>query len=66
MTNTKKDDRRVRALARLEAQLESGVKTSKGKNVNSQFKFDRDNAKEPLTEKDIKRINREIEILKQK
>ena len=45
--------RRKNALIRLEQQLESGVKS---------VKFE----KQPLTEHDIKRINKEILILKSK
>ena len=44
---------RKNALIRLEQQLKSGVKT---------VKFE----KQPLTESDIKRINKEIQILKSK
>lgn len=44
------------ALKRLQEQLKSGVKTVKGT-------FDK---KENLTEKDIKRINKEISILKER
>ena len=44
--------RQRQALNRLTVQLQSGVKTGE------------DGGKYPLTEKDIKRINREIEILK--
>ncbi len=46
--------RQQKALARLEAQLKSGVKTKKGTR----------NETEPLTEKDIKRIKSEIAKLK--
>lgn len=46
-------NRRKNALIRLEQQLKSGVKT---------VKFE----KQPLTESDIKRINKEIQILKSK
>jgi hypothetical protein len=48
-------DRRMGALVRLEEQLESGTKTQKGtgKSVS-------------LTEKDKKRISKEIEILESK
>lgn len=46
-------NRRARALSRLQAQLKSGVKPVKGENV-------------PLEERDIKRINKEIDILKNK
>ena len=46
--------RRRRALAMLEQQLKSGVKTEKKT-------FDK---KVPLTEKDVKRLNKEINILK--
>lgn len=52
MINTK----RRSALARLEAQLESGEKTVKGTR----------DQKEPLTDKDVKRINKEIQKLKSK
>jgi hypothetical protein len=54
-----KHNRRARAKERLEAQLKSGVKPnpvkSPGNNVNV-----------PLTDHDIKRIEKEIEILKSK
>jgi Sec7-like guanine-nucleotide exchange factor len=46
--------RRKRVIEMLKAQLKSGVKTKKGTL----------NEKIPLTEKDVKRINKEIEILK--
>lgn len=46
-----KQRRRTGALQRLQKQLESGVKVS-------------ENGTEKLTEKDIKRINAEIETLK--
>ena len=46
-------NRRKNALIRLEQQLKSGVKT---------VKFE----KQPLTESDIKRINKEIQTLKSK
>lgn len=46
--------RRKAALGRLQSQLRSGVKPSKGMIGKS----------EPLTEKDTKRINKEIEVLK--
>lgn len=49
-----KHERRQRALKRLESQLESGVKTKKGT-------FDK---KEPLTEFDKTRIEKEIEALR--
>jgi len=48
--------RKERALAMLEARLESGVTTVKGTR----------DQKRPLTEKDIKRINKEISSLKSK
>lgn len=48
----KKNIRRMSALARLEAQLSSGTKTKK--KTNKQVR---------LTERDIKRINREISTL---
>ena len=51
-----KQDRRVSALARLKAQLESGVKTKKG-TVDE---------KTPLTDKDKARISKEITKLEQK
>jgi len=46
-----KQDRKRSALKRLEVQLQSGVKNTK---VGTQ----------PLTEKDVHRINKEIETLK--
>lgn len=48
--------RRSSALGRLEAQLKAGTKTAKKS-------YDK---KVPLTEKDIKRINKEIENIKKK
>jgi len=48
-----RDNRKMSALGRLEDQLESGTKMVKDKKV-------------PLTEKNVKRINKEIEILKKK
>jgi NAD(P)H-dependent FMN reductase len=48
--------RKERALTMLKAQLESGVKTQKGTR----------DAKIPLTDKDVKRINREVETLSRK
>ena len=56
MATAMKQSRQSRALKRLEAQLKSGVKTKKGTT----------NEKEPLTEKDVKRIKKEIAILKDK
>jgi hypothetical protein len=48
--------RKERALTMLKAQLESGVKTQKGTR----------DIKTPLTDKDVKRITREVESLSQK
>jgi hypothetical protein len=57
LNNTaKRRDRQKRALARLTAQLESGVKTE----IGSRDK------KIPLTDKDVKRISKEISILESK
>jgi len=50
---SQKQDRRARALSRLETQLTSGVKTAK-----------KSTAKVKLTEADKTRIGKEIEILK--
>ncbi len=60
ISGVKLRNRRKNALIRLEQQLESGVKSVKSK--------DRviDNATLPLTEHDIKRINKEILTLKSK
>lgn len=52
----KQRSRKVSSLVRLEGQLKSGVKTMKGHMT----------ATEPLTEKDVKRINTEILTLKNK
>lgn len=49
-----KRERRAKVLGRLEDQLKSGVKTNKKT-------FD---VKTPLTDSDVKRINKEITILK--
>jgi hypothetical protein len=46
-------NRRANTLDRLVAQLEAGVKTNQG-------------VEKPLTEKDVKRINSEIGILKKR
>lgn len=54
MATVQKRSRQARALAMLEAQLKSGVKTEKKTR----------DVKIPLTESDIKRIKKEIEILK--
>jgi hypothetical protein len=54
MVTVQKRSRQARALSMLEAQLKSGVKTEKKTK----------DVKIPLTEHDIKRINREIETLK--
>lgn len=51
-----KQFRQQGALNRLEAQIKSGVKTKKGTR----------DEKIPLTDKDIKRIEKEIQILKSK
>ena len=48
--------RKERALTMLKAQLESGVKTQKGTR----------DVKVPLTDKDVKRITREVESLSRK
>lgn len=50
-------NRRKDALERLIAQLEGGHKVVKGSKPNAI-------SSEPLTESDISRINREIEVLK--
>lgn len=52
----KQNERRRSALERLQSQLKSGVKTVKGTVDQTEI----------LTEKDVKRINREIEVLKSK
>jgi hypothetical protein len=54
MATVQKRSRQARALDMLEAQLKSGVKTEKKTR----------DVKIPLTESDIKRIKKEIEILK--
>jgi hypothetical protein len=54
MATVQKRSRQARALVMLEAQLKSGVKTEKKTR----------DVKIPLTESDIKRIKKEIEILK--
>jgi len=50
-------NRRKKVLERLEAQLKGGHKVVKGSKLNAI-------SSEPLTESDISRINREIEVLK--
>jgi len=50
-------NRRKLVIERLEAQLKGGMKVVKGSKPNAI-------SSEPLTESDISRINREIEILK--
>lgn len=54
MATVQKRSRQARALGMLEAQLKSGVKTEKKTK----------DVKIPLTESDIRRITKEIEILK--
>lgn len=56
MATTAKKSRQARALQVLEKQLKSGVKTKKKTT----------DVKIPLTDSDVKRINKEIEILKSK
>jgi hypothetical protein len=53
-------NRRKNALARLKAQIKSGVKTVKGKPALGEL------PKIKLTDSDVKRINREIEILEKR
>ncbi len=53
-------DRRKNALARLNAQLKSGVKTVKGKPALGTLPTVK------LTDSDIKRINKEIETLEKR
>lgn len=54
MATIAKKSRQSRALDKLEKQLKSGVKTKKKTT----------DVKIPLTDSDVKRINKEIEILK--
>lgn len=54
MATIAKKSRQARVLVKLETQLKSGVKTKKKTT----------DVKVPLTDADIKRINKEIEILK--
>lgn len=54
MATIAKKSRQARVLVTLEAQLKSGVKTKKKTS----------DVKVPLTDSDVKRINKEIEILK--
>ncbi len=54
MATIAKKSRQARVLVKLEAQLKSGVKTKKKTS----------DVKVPLTDSDVKRINKEIEILK--
>ena len=56
MATAAKKSRQQRVLALLEKQLKNGVKTQKGT-------YD---VKIPLTDSDVKRINKEIDILKTK
>ncbi len=56
MATVQKRSRQARALSMLEQQLKSGMKTQK---KTSDVKI-------PLTENDIKRLKKEIEILKTK
>lgn len=60
--NTKKQERRKRTLTRLESQLSSGVKPMKEKVLGKMKTFT--NKTVPLTEKDRKRIENEIQTLK--
>jgi NAD(P)H-dependent FMN reductase len=54
MATVQKRSRQARALSMLEKQLKSGEKTQKKTS----------DVKVPLTENDVKRLNKEIEILK--
>ena len=54
MATVQKRSRQTRALSMLEEQLKSGVKTQKKTT----------DVKVPLTENDIKRLKKEIEVLK--
>ena len=56
-SGVKKKQRQANALKRLEKQLKSGVKTNQFKDGSGYLEI-------PLTESDIKRINKEVEILK--
>jgi len=56
MATTQKKSRQARALSMLEDQLKSGVKTQKKTR----------DVKVPLTDSDIKRINKSIETLRAK
>ena len=58
---TAQNKRRKKALERLLEQKKSGVKTAKNTHVLTAATTGND---EPLTESDIKRIDKEIEILK--
>lgn len=59
--------RRKLALKRLETQLKSGIKPQKNEEImNVLAKTNGIHGYIPLTEKDIQRINKEIEILKSK
>tara|TARA_R110002167_G_scaffold317249_1_gene522917 strand:- start:199 stop:375 length:177 start_codon:yes stop_codon:yes gene_type:complete len=51
------EERRSGALNRLEAQLEKGTKSTKANNIYNNM---------PLSDKDIKRISKEIEVLKKR
>lgn len=54
MATTQRRSRQARALSMLEAQLKSGVKTEKGTR----------DKKVDLTDSDVKRLNKEIDILR--
>lgn len=56
MATTQKKSRQARALSMLEDQLKSGVKTQKKTR----------DVKVPLTDSDVKRINKSIETLRAK
>ncbi len=62
-SNGQLNQRRIDALNRLKAQLKSGLKTEKGSNLT---KFTTGLNEVPLTEQDVKRIEKEIKILESK
>lgn len=65
-SGVKKKQRQANALQRLENQLKSGVKPWKIFDAEVFPNGDTIQIQTPLTESDIKRINKEIEILKQR
>jgi hypothetical protein len=62
-SNGRVNERRINVLNRLKIQLKTGVKTEKGNNLT---RFTTGLNDIPLTEQDVKRIEKEIKVLESK